>query len=192
LRFDTGLFGDTPVYSGIVLSDDSAGDAPVSGAAASSVRARGRSSGRHGRPSSLRGALGARLEETPFSRGVVLMVTAGLVLVVVVVGTTVALTTGGPGTKTPRSAEPPPETPMSTDSPARPTPDGRSPGPRSSHRRPKTSASTVVGSTIPRPTASHPADPSPSRTAPPVWWPPHHKHPRWRYTISPPPWWPHD
>jgi hypothetical protein len=124
----------------------------------------------------------ARLEELPFSRGIVLMVTAALVLAVLVIGASVALTAGGgSGPERPRSAAPPP--PPATYS-GSPDATGHSPTPRRAHRRPGTSSSTMVGTMSPSPSASRPA----STAGPTSWWPPRDGRPHWHRT-TPPPWW---
>lgn len=163
-----------------MVSDNHAGDPPLSrvAAASSAVGADGRP-GRHGRRSALRAAVDARLEELPFSRGVVLMVTAGLALTVLVIGTAVALTAGGSGSKDPRSAAPLPSAPPSA------SPGATGPSPKVRHRHPGTSSSTMVG-----PVPSHSASPQADPSATPSWWPPGNGRPHWRYT-SPPPWWGH-
>jgi hypothetical protein len=169
-----------------VVSDEHAGDPPLSQAVASPSAVGADARPGHDRPSALRAAVNARLEELPFSRGVVLMVTAGLVLVVLVIGTATALTAGGTGPKEPRSAAPPPSAPPS----ASPRATGHSTRAGAPQRRPRTSSSTVVGSAPPPATGSPPVRPSPTPSGPPTYWLPHGGRPHWNST-SPPPWWRH-
>src|SRR5690349_21777598 len=82
----------------MVASQNHAGAPPASQA----TRAAGRT-GRHGRPSALRAALHARLEEMRFRHGMLLMVAAGAAVVAALTLITLALT--GDKNKTP--SEPP-------------------------------------------------------------------------------------
>lgn len=148
--------------------------------------------GRQGRPSAVRAAIHARLEETRFRHGMLLMVTAAVLVLAVIAGTALALL-GGTGTKSPRFDR----QPMADSSESRPssaTPDDPSLEPRVSSKRPKSSSSTVVGSSAPRPTTRPSAAP-PSPTGPPTWLAtqdPRYRreYPR-RHRNSPPPWWRH-
>jgi cytoskeletal protein RodZ len=150
-------------------------------------------SGRHGRPSALRAAIQERLEEMRFRHGVLLMVTAAVVVVAAVAAVATALS-GGTGGRSPRAGDPPMAD--SSDSQASSaTPDYPSPEPRQAARRPRTAASTMVGSAAPSPT-SRPTTDSPSPAGVPDWWQrtsdPRHRdrYPHWRRS-DPPPWWRH-
>jgi hypothetical protein len=151
------------------------------------LRSVGRS-GRHGRPSAIRAAIHARLEEMRFEHGVLLMGAAAIVLLVAVTGVALALTGGSDGHRPNRDEQPQAATSSDPD-PSR----SSAPTPRDSSRRPRTSSSTVLGSSSPRPVVPPSASPTPS--GPPSWWPtgdPRFRtgYPRW-HRSSPPPWWHH-
>ncbi|HEY0537460.1 MAG TPA: hypothetical protein VGD53_03785 [Actinoallomurus sp.] len=127
-----------------------------------------------------------------FRHGMLLMVTTGVLVLAVIAGTALALL-GGTGTK----SSPPGRQPMADSSESRPSsaaPDDPSLEPRVSSKRPKSSSSTMVGSSAPRPTTRPSAAP-PSPTGPPSWWA--SRDPRYRgeyphrHRNSPPPWWRH-
>jgi hypothetical protein len=121
-----------------------------------------------------------------------LMVTAAVLVLAVIGGTALALL-GGTGTRSPRAGR----QPMADSSESRPssaTPYDPSLQPRVSSKRPKSSSSTVVGSSVPRPTTRPSAGP-PGPAGPPSWWAtrdPRYRgdYPR-RHRNSPPPWWRH-
>jgi hypothetical protein len=121
-----------------------------------------------------------------FRHGVLLMVTAASLAVVVVAGVSMALLGGGAG-RSPHAGPPAEDSAATASTSASPT--GPSLAPRGSSRKPKTSASTMVGAPpsapVPRPSGTV----KPSQM--PNWWPSgdprnHHWH-----RNSPPPWWHH-
>jgi hypothetical protein len=129
----------------------------------------------------------ARLEEMRFRHGVLLMVTAGTVLVAAITLVTMALTGGK--NKTP--AEPPVADSSSVSRPPSASPTGHSPSPRAT-RRPGTSSSTMVGvpPSAPAPAAtSHPQGRATPGGVPPWWQRDDPRDGRWHG--SPPPWWHH-
>ncbi|MCW2864782.1 MAG: hypothetical protein JWP48_6490 [Actinoallomurus sp.] len=127
-----------------------------------------------------------------FRHGMLLMVTAAVLVLAVIGGTALALL-GGTGTKSPRAGR----QPMADSSESRPSsaaPDDPSLAPRVSSKRPKTSSSTMVGSSVPRPSTRPSAGPT-SPAGPPNWWAtrdPRYRgeYPR-RHRNSAPPWWRH-
>ena len=118
-----------------------------------------------------------------FRHGVLLMVTAAALLVVVVVGVSMALLGGGGG-RSPHTG--PPAEDSAATAPTSASPTGPSPAPRGSSRKPKSSASTMVGAP-----PSAPASPRPTGSVRPSqlpsWWP--SGDPRYRrwHRNSPPP-----
>ncbi|GAB2805193.1 hypothetical protein GCM10027176_07630 [Actinoallomurus bryophytorum] len=123
-----------------------------------------------------------------FRHGILLMVTAAALVVVVVAGVTMALLGGGGG-RSPHAGGPPAEDSAATAS-ASASPSGPSLAPRGKPRKPKTSASTMVGVPPSAPAAPRPVGSvKPSQL--PSWWP--SGDPRFRHwhRNSPPPWWHH-
>jgi hypothetical protein len=123
-----------------------------------------------------------------FRNGVLLMVTAAAVVVIAVTG--IALVLVGGGGKGPDAGGPPAEDSAASDS-ASASPSGATPAPRTG-RRPKTSASTMVGVPEERPpVTSGPTGPVTPSGLPSGWsrWNDPRYH-RWHRT-SPPPWWHH-
>jgi hypothetical protein len=123
-----------------------------------------------------------------FRHGVLLMVTAVALAVVVAAGVSMALLGGGGG-RSPHAGGPPAEDSAATGS-ASASPTGPSLAPRESVRKPKTSASTMVG-VPPSPPAPHRPVGSVKPSRLPSWWP--SGDPRFRrwHRNSPPPWWHH-
>jgi hypothetical protein len=119
-----------------------------------------------------------------FRHGVLLMVTVAAAFVVAVTAIALALTGDSGGHR------PVPGGPPLADSSAETVPSHASdptPEPRGAARRPRTSSSTLLGSSSPRPTVRPSTPPMPDGL--PSRWPQGDpRHPRWHHT---PPWWYH-